>query len=66
MPEMTRNQWINVELTPAEPPTIERLNYPDGAPSYVLEWPGCHVAVMMTGEELQQMVSRAMVAQAAA
>lgn len=63
---MTRDGWINVELTPAEPPTIARLDYADGAPGYVLEWPGCHVAVMMTGDELQEMVSRAMVAQASA
>jgi hypothetical protein len=60
---------MHVELTPAEAPEIETMNYdtvgdPERGRRYVMQWPTFGLTVTLTGPELQELIGRAMIAQA--
>jgi hypothetical protein len=60
---------MRVDITPAEAPEIDAIDYtepsdPARGRAYVLTWPTFGLSVTLTGAELQELVSRAIVAQA--
>jgi hypothetical protein len=64
-----RAAWMHVDITPAEAPEIDAIDYTEpGDPArgrgYVLTWPTVGLAVTLTGHELQELIGRAIVAQA--
>jgi hypothetical protein len=58
---MTNETWLNIEVRPGAAPTIER-NPNDG--TYLLEWEGAGLAVMLSADELAALVTEAMIARA--
>jgi hypothetical protein len=61
---------MHVDITPAEAPEIDAIDYteptdPERGRAYVLTWPTFGLSVQLSGPELQELVSRALIAQAA-
>ena len=55
--------WVNIELRPAEAPSVTREEPTDGPVYYDVWWERFGLSVMLTGDELQELIGRAMVAQ---
>ena len=60
----TGTRWQSISITPAEAPTVERCQTADGGDTYQLAFETAGLDVMLTPDELQELVSRAIVAQA--
>lgn len=58
-----QQQWLNIEMRPATPPTIE-YNEIDG--SYWISWDAAGLAVSVTEDELGALMTEAMIARAQA
>lgn len=58
--------WVNLEISPREAPEITRIPSMPDEPDvfYAVEWPAVGLALTLTAAELNEMMSRAMVAQA--
>ena len=60
----TSTRWQSITITPAEAPLVERCRTADGPDAYTLAFEGAGLDVQLTPDEVQELISRAMVAQA--
>ena len=60
----TSTRWQSITIAPAEAPIVERCRAADGGDTYQLAFEAAGLDVMLTPDELQELVSRAIVAQA--
>ena len=51
--------WVSIEIRPAAAPTIERNPF-DG--TYLIEWSNLGLAVMLSADELSDLMTAAMIA----
>lgn len=61
-----QSPWMDLNITPAEAPTVERCSMADEPTTYALTFERASLTVMLTADQLQELVARALIAQAVA